>query len=201
LVVDAQHGWCDPAGSTATAGVDVTPCAAAVEVAARLVAAARAHGVPVVHATTELAPGRPAPGSLGRLAAIGGLAPGSWDAEVVAPLRPGPGEPHVTKHRWNAFFGTPLDTILLDLAVEDLVIVGLRTNLSIQSTARDAAHREYRVTVVSDATADVDPEDHRLALESLGWAFATIAPSDEVLAGWGVRTADAEPTDVGAAVR
>jgi len=69
--------------------------------------------------------------------------------------------------------------------------VGVRTNLSIQSTVRDAAHREFRVTVVADATADVDPEDHRLALESLGWAFATIASSEDVLQRWQTAGRDA----------
>jgi nicotinamidase-related amidase len=70
------------------------------------------------------------------------------------------------------------------------VVIGVRTNLAVQSTVRDAAHREYRVTVVADATADVDPDDHRLALESLGWAFATVASIDEVVERWPAERAD-----------
>jgi nicotinamidase-related amidase len=184
LIVDVQHGLCDRDGSLAATGVDVAPLGEVVGACRTVVDAARARAVPVVHATTELVPGSRPPGSLGAIAAIGGLAPGTWDAAVVEALAPRPTEPHVRKHRWNAFFGTPLDTILLELGVEDLVVIGVRTNLSIQSTVRDAAHREYRVTVVADANADVAPDDHRLALESLGWAFATVASVDDVLQRW-----------------
>jgi ureidoacrylate peracid hydrolase len=209
LVIDLQHGTCDTGGSTAALGDDVRRCADVVAACGRLRDAARTHGVPVVHLTTELPPGRWAPGGLGRLAAAGGLAPGSWDAGVVDAMTPAPDEHHVVKQRWNGFAGTPLDALLADLAVETVVVAGVRTNLSVQSTVREAAHREYRLWVVEDATADVDAATHAGALRALAHAFARIVTVDEVVAEWATAAAAAPPgaarsgaaTAVGTAVR
>ena len=184
LVLDMQNGLCDPRGSTSTLGVDVAKCTAAIAPCRTLITAARDHHVPVIHCTTELASATPPPGSLAAVFDIAGMAPGTWDAEIVDSLQPAPGDHRIVKHRWNAFYGTPLDSLLFDLRIETVIAIGVRTNLSVQSTVRDAAHRDYRTYVVGDATADIDPETHAGALRALGWAFCTVVSTEEVLAAW-----------------
>ena len=48
IVVDMQNGFCDPAGSAAQVGFDISMCRAAIEPCVRLVEAARAHDIPVI---------------------------------------------------------------------------------------------------------------------------------------------------------
>ena len=100
-------------------------------------------------------------------------------------LKPEAGDYRVVKHRWNAFYGTPLDSLLFDLRVETVITIGVRTNLSVESTVRDSAHRDYRNCVVRDATADVSEERHVRALRALEWAFCTVVSTQQVLSAWG----------------
>ena len=140
--------------------------------------------MPVIYCTTELPAGTTPPGSLARLAEVSGLAPGVWDAEIIDLMKPEVGDYRIVKHRWNAFYGTPLDSLLFDLGVETVITTGVRTNLSVQSTVRDCAHRDYRNFVVSDATADVDRETHARALRALEWAFCTVVSTEQILSAW-----------------
>jgi ureidoacrylate peracid hydrolase len=185
LVLDIQNGLCDPRGSLSALGLDARGCAAAIGPCRTLVAAARERNVPVIYCTTELPAGTIPPGSLSRVAEVSGLAPGTWDAEIIDLLKPEAGDYRVVKHRWNAFYGTPLDSLLFDLRVETVITIGVRTNLSVQSTVRDSAHRDYRNCVVSDATADVSEERHVRALRALEWAFCTVVSTQQVLSAWG----------------
>ncbi|GLW03233.1 isochorismatase family protein [Streptomyces lavendulae] len=103
---------------------------------ARLLAAARAAGTPVVHVadagydlTTEL---------------------GSISAEVA----PADGEPVVVKQVPNAFHATDLEKVLRDLdAGPDLVLAGFMTHMCVAFTAQGAFNLGYRPTVVAEATA------------------------------------------------
>ncbi|ATZ25290.1 Streptothricin hydrolase [Streptomyces lavendulae subsp. lavendulae] len=103
---------------------------------ARLLAAARAAGTPVVHVadagydlTTEL---------------------GSISAEVA----PAEGEPVVVKQVPNAFHATDLEKVLRDLgAGPDLVLAGFMTHMCVAFTAQGAFNLGYRPTVVAEATA------------------------------------------------
>lgn len=77
------------------------------------------------------------------------------------------GEPVVTKHDRSAFAGTPLDGVLRDHAVGDVVLAGLVTEGGIASTAVDALRLGYPVSVLMSAIAGHDPDTHRDALADL----------------------------------
>ena len=55
----------------------------------------------------------------------------------------------------SAFAGTPLQEWLQDTGVDTLTLVGFLTHNCIDSTAREALHRGYRVEVLADATGTV----------------------------------------------
>lgn len=55
----------------------------------------------------------------------------------------------------SAFAGTPLQEWLQSSGVDTLTLVGFLTHNCIDSTAREALHRGYRVEVLSDATGTV----------------------------------------------
>ncbi len=55
----------------------------------------------------------------------------------------------------SAFAGTPLQNWLQATGVDTLTLVGFLTHNCIDSTAREALHRGYRVEVLADATGTV----------------------------------------------
>lgn len=94
-----------------------------------------------------------------------GLRPGTWGTRVIDEL-PQP-DFCIDKPRASAFFGTPVDLILRGFGIETVIIVGCYTNQCVESTARDAWARDYRVVVASDGVTAFDQELHEATLQSL----------------------------------
>ena len=116
--------------------------------------------------------------------------PGCEFKEIVLPQA---GETVVTKHTNSAFIGTELEAILREGGIGTLVICGVITNNSVESTARMAGNLDYHTYVVADATATFDKVDfygrlrsadevHALSLANLHGEYATVLCTDEVLA-------------------
>ncbi|MGA5066312.1 isochorismatase family protein [Streptomyces exfoliatus] len=115
----------------------------AVAAGARLLAAARAAGAPVVHVVNDGGEGTP----YDIRAEIGAISP------EVAPVE---GEKVVVKQFPDAFHATDLADVLKDLGLGhggDLVIAGFMTHMCVLFTAQGAFNRGYRPTVVAEATA------------------------------------------------
>ena len=90
-------------------------------------------------------------------------------------------EPLVRGQASNGFDRTILDTVLRIAGVDTLVLVGVATDVAVESTARAASDLGYRTIVVSDAcTADSD-ESHTRSLDVLRKWFAQTPTADEVL--------------------
>ena len=107
--------------------------------AARVLARARAHGIPVFHIMHDAGPGSP----YDITAEIGQI------SDEVAPI---PGEPVVVKHYPSSFFQTGLGAQIEQTGRQDLVLAGFMTHMCVSSTARDAFNLGYRPTIVASAT-------------------------------------------------
>jgi len=117
------------------------------------------------------------------------LMEGTPAVELVDELARRPEEPLVRGQAANGFEGTALGTILRLAVVDTLVLVGIATDVAIESTARAASDLGYRTVVVSDAcTADND-QSHARSLGVLKKWFAETPTADEVLSALGVQTA------------
>lgn len=70
------------------------------------------------------------------------------------------------KYRFSCFVNAAidLDGWLRARGIEDVFICGTISNCCCESTARDAAMRDYRVRFLSDATAALTDEEHAAAL-------------------------------------
>jgi nicotinamidase-related amidase len=142
----------------------------------KAVAGARAHGVPLFftqHGHT--------PDDAGMLHEWWGdvIAEGSRDYELILP----PGDDTVvSKNRYDAFFGTGLEKRLRAGGVRDVAICGVMTNLCVETTARTAFVNDFRVRVLSDATATASHEMHRASLLNLEYGFAYLQTAEEWLA-------------------
>jgi nicotinamidase-related amidase len=131
--------------------------------AVRALETARAARVPVIHVVLLLRPGHvdahPRNKIFGSLPAHVFTAddPGAAIHPDVAPRGD---EIVVHKNRVSAFAGNNLRQILNVQDIDHLVLVGIATSGIVLSTALQAADLDYRVTVLSDACADRDPDLH-----------------------------------------
>ncbi|HEY7141001.1 MAG TPA: cysteine hydrolase family protein [Methylomirabilota bacterium] len=178
LVIDAQQEYFAPIGKV------VLPDAPhAVERIADLLTWARGAGVPVVHVVHESR--RPNPTT---------FVPGSPALEIHPAARPAPGEPVVTKHLPGSFTNTGLEEHLRRHGIEQVIVSGFMTQMCCDTTAREAAHRGFKVLMAADAMAAmpvkgpdgvVIPADqvHRTHLGSLNGFLATVTSSPALTGG------------------
>jgi isochorismatase family protein len=85
----------------------------------------------------------------------------------------------VTKHGWNAFYGTELDLELRRRKVTGIVLAGISTSIGVESTARAANERGYELTIVTDAITDTDEGAHRNRLTAIFPRIAELATTEE----------------------
>jgi nicotinamidase-related amidase len=71
----------------------------------------------------------------------------------VENLKPLEDEPVVVKHCYNAFVDTRLDLLLRSNDIRTVILPGVATHCCVESTARDAAMRDYYVVVPEDGVA------------------------------------------------
>src|SRR6266704_2177549 len=105
-----------------------------------------------------------------------GLATGSDNWRIVPELAPSDDEPLVEKIYADSFEDTTLETVLSDLSVGRLVVVGAQTDECVRSTLHGAIVRGYDATLVSDAHTTEDlspwgapPPEHVIAHTNLYW--------------------------------
>jgi nicotinamidase-related amidase len=167
IVIDLQKGI--------AAIPTVHPMGEVIARSARLAAAFRERGLPVV------------------LVNVAGAAPGRTDAgprnfsfppdwtEFVPELAPQPGDHIVTKMRVGAFHGTDLDSYLRGRGVTQVVITGVATSFGVESTARSAYDLGYNVMLVVDAMTDRDADAHKHCLEKIFPRIAETGTTDQLL--------------------
>ena len=68
----------------------------------------------------------------------------------------------VTKRRVSAFTGSDLEVVLRGQNVQHIVLTGIATSGVVLSTLREAADKDYQITVIADCCADGDEEVHRV---------------------------------------
>ncbi|MGZ4572222.1 MAG: cysteine hydrolase family protein [Blastococcus sp.] len=77
------------------------------------------------------------------------------------------GEVVVTKKRVSAFAGSDLELVLRARDVTGLVLGGIATSGVVLSTVREAADRDYELTVLEDLCLDGDEEVHRVLTQKV----------------------------------
>ena len=87
----------------------------------------------------------------------------------------------VTKHRISAFTGTDLEMILRAKEIETLILFGIATSGVVLSTVLDASDADYRLVVIKDCCADLDPEVHGCLMEKVFPRLATILDAGECI--------------------
>lgn len=88
----------------------------------------------------------------------------------------------VDKTRFSGFVpGTcALDTLLAERRINTVVVSGTMTNCCSESTARDAAQRNYQVIFLADANATLTDEEHNATLNNIQTLFGEVLVVDEL---------------------
>lgn len=173
IVVDMQNAYLSEGGYLDLVGLDISQAPKAIAGTKAVIDAARGAGLkiiylqngfdpelneaanslsPVYHKSNALKFMRSHPDYAGKL-----ITRGTWDHGFAEGIRPAPGEPVVRKARYSGFAGTNLDVILRASRITTLLLVGVNANVCVESTLRDAYHREYFALMVSDATYQSGP--------------------------------------------
>jgi nicotinamidase-related amidase len=79
------------------------------------------------------------------------LTKGSDEWRIVGELSPDNAEPLIEKHYGDSFEDTNLESVLSDLGIGQLIVVGAQTDACIRSTLHGAFTRGYDAKLVSDA--------------------------------------------------
>jgi nicotinamidase-related amidase len=82
--------------------------------------------------------------------------------QVHENLAPQGEEITVIKRRVSAFTGSDLEVILRSLGIQHIILTGIATSGVVLSTLREAADKDYKITVLADCCADGDEEIHRV---------------------------------------
>lgn len=101
----------------------------------------------------------------------------SWGTEFLTEVAPLPDELIITKHRVGAFYGTALNLTLNTMGIKELFLIGVATDMVVESTAREAHDRDFMVTVISDCCIAANDEDHQRSLENME-KLSTIITTD-----------------------
>jgi biuret amidohydrolase len=155
----------------------------------RLLPAARAAGVHVVHCLVQRRPDGLGANHNAKIFAIGrdgvDITPGSPGAAVLPELGPEPTD--LVLHRWHGvgpMGGTDLDAVLRNLDVSTIVVVGVSLNIAIPNLVMDAVNAAYRVIVPRDAVAGVPTEYGNAIIDNTLSLLATITTTDELIGVW-----------------
>jgi nicotinamidase-related amidase len=152
---------------------------AAADNAARVLAAFRSAGEPVVHLQHVW----DAPDATF-------MRPGTDGVEIHDAVAPAEGEPVLRKAQPNGFLDTGLEDELRGRSVDELVVVGMMSSMCVDATVRAASDLGFATTVVHDACAAPDLEFggetipgrtvHAAFMAALGDGYASLASAADL---------------------
>ena len=197
VIIDMQRDFVEAGGFGASLGNDVTRLQAIVPTCAALLAAWRRAGGLVVHTREGHAPdlhdcppskrnrGNPSlrigdVGAMGRVLVIG--QPGH---AIVPALAPTTAELVIDKPGKGAFYATPLQAELQRRGITQLVLMGVTTEVCVQTTMREANDRGYDCLLVEDGTDSYFPNFKAATLAMItaqGGIVGWVAPAAAVIA-------------------
>jgi len=196
VIIDMQRDFLEPGGFGETLGNNVSLLQAAIKPCQALLAAARRHGMLIIHTReghradmcdaprAKVERGKPSarigdPSPMGRI-----LIRGEAGHDIIPDLYPKAGEPVIDKPGKGSFYATDLQLILQNHRIENLIVCGVTTEVCVHTTVREANDRGFRCIVPGDCCASYFPEFHAVALRMIkaqGGIFGWVSHSDALV--------------------
>jgi len=153
---------------------------------AKVIAYARAKKIPVIYVVVGFRQGGPEISMNNKSFAVSKEKLGGANMEefmkVHPDVAPVAGEVTVIKRRVSAFTGSDLEVVLRAYSISHVVLTGISTSGVVLSTTREAADKDYRITILSDCCADGDEEVHRVLTTKVYPRQADVLTSAEWMA-------------------
>jgi nicotinamidase-related amidase len=148
----------------------------------KAVEAAHQKQIPVVYVVVGFRPGMPevSPNNKSFSGITKEASAGMINPEPA--LTPQEGDVVVVKRRVSAFSGSDLEVILRAKDIRHLVLAGISTSGVVLSTLREAADKDYQMTVLGDLCLDFDQEVHVVLMNKVFPRQATVMTSEEWIA-------------------
>ncbi len=196
LMIDMQRDFLESGGFGEMLGNDVSLLRGTIAPCARVLAAARAARLAVIHTREghrpDLADAPPSKLARGRLEiGIGDDGPmgrvlvrGEHGHDIIPELYPLAEEPVVDKPGKGAFYETDLDLILQNRGIRTLIVCGVTTEVCVHTTVRQANDRGYECLVPADCVGSYFPEFQRVGLEMIkaqGGIFGWVSNSEDTV--------------------
>jgi nicotinamidase-related amidase len=155
---------------------------------ARLVPAARAAGVRVVHSLATPRPDGFGRNTNARLFAALGKSRGAIDpaaGEPIPEVAPVDADVVLTRRQGlSPFTHSELDPLLRNAGIRTIVAAGVSVNVALLNLAFDAVNAGYQVVMPRDAIAGVPAEYVDAVVANTLGVIATITTTDELIAHW-----------------
>jgi len=176
LIVDFVNGFND-ADQFGGGNID-----AAIKRTRELLAAARAHKIPVAFTRVVYAEdGSDAGVFTLKAPSLKTLTETAEASQIVPELEPVPGEYIVRKTQASAFFGTELLGWLIMHGVDTVLVTGCTTSGCVRASAVDSLSNNFRTVVVTDCVGDRALAPHEANLFDMGQKYADLMTCDEVV--------------------
>lgn len=179
LVHDMQRYFCRPFPEGA-------PLAPATVNMARLIAGARATGIPVFYTAQK--------GN--QLRADRGLQADLWGPgmsaipeheEILPELTPAEHDIVLVKHRYSAFQRSNLESLMRARGRDQLMICGIYAHIGCLATAAEAFQRDIEAFAVADAQADFSRNQHDMAMAWIAATCGGVLSTDQAVTAMGAR--------------
>ena len=178
LVIDMSWAFVEPSSRLAGA---LRPNET-VRSIAKLMAAGRKQGVPVLFTTNRI-PSNEA--DWGRWKTVKPSTHPELKKEetwrIVPELSPLPEETILLKTKPSGFFGTDLSNLLVYRGIDTVIVTGMTTSGCVRATVVDAFSYNFRVIVPVECVADRAELSHKVNLLDMHMKYADVLPLMEVL--------------------
>ncbi len=159
----------------------------AVAVIKKLLAAARAKGLPVIYTTGVRRADAWDQGAWAfKNARVNtdymGVDANKPKSNIIVPdIAPEPRDIVIGKQKPSAFYGTPLQSYLIHLQCDSVIVTGTTTSGCVRATVVDAFSANYHIVLVEDGCADRSQASHAVNLCDINAKYADVLPSQEVI--------------------
>lgn len=106
---------------------------------------------------------------------------GRPETQIVPELASADHELVIDKAYASVFYGTPLQSYLVKMGIDTIIIVGGSTSGCCRATAVDAVTRNYNVAMVEDCVYDRIQLSHKAALLDLWMKYCDVVDSENII--------------------